>query len=39
MNPFQQQGPPVFDENLPMEAQAIIAQPEALKALRDLKGF
>ena len=38
MNPFQQ-GPPAFDQNLPMEAQAIIAQPEALKMLRDVKGF
>ena len=34
-----QQGPPVFNPNIPIEAQGLIAQPEAVKMLRQVNGF
>lgn len=37
MNPLQQ--PPVFNEKIPMEAQAIMMQPEAINMLRAVNGF
>lgn len=39
MNPLQQPQPPVFNDKIPMEAQALMMQPEAVNMLRQLNGF
>lgn len=37
MNPFQQ--PPTFSSKIPMEAQGLVMQPEALQMLAQVQGF
>ena len=37
MNPLQQ--PPQISDKVPIEAQALILQPEAMRMLKDIEGF